>query len=91
MKIIINKNTSYEDFKNQIKTKPKNEIVNSIECYIRKFEEKYNMVSNDFYYKYNEGQIEDHNEDFDDWYCKILVFSKYSDIKPSNINFINRG
>ncbi len=91
MKIIINKNISYEEFKKQIKTKPKNEIINSTENYIREFEEKYNMGSNDFYLKYNKGQIEDHNDDFDNWYCKILTFSKYTDIKPDNINFINRG
>lgn len=91
MKITIKKDTSYEDIKNQITTKPKRDIVNSAESYLKEFEEKYDMGSNDFYSKYNKGEIEDHNKDFDEWYYKILMFSKYTDTKPNNINFKNRG
>ena len=91
MKIKIDKNITYEDFKKQIQTKPKNEIINSTLEYIKKYEKKYNMGSNCFYSKYNEGLIKENNQDFDEWYCKILMFSKYTNTKPNKINFINRG
>lgn len=84
MKIKITKNLSFEEFNEKLQSVDRKEFISKLEQRIIKYENKYNMLSENFYKKYNNGDIVD-SYDFYIWADKIEIYSNLLGILPENV------
>jgi len=84
MKITITKTLEFEEFSQNFKTFDQVEAIYKLERRIMCYENKYNMLSKNFYKKYIKGDIEDSN-DFFAWADKIETYSQLIGKRPDNI------
>lgn len=84
MKIKFDNNITFKDFNELVFTQSKSEKIQSLTKEIEILEKKYNMKSSDFYKKYYKD-YSDENEDYEFWYTRILMYSRYENIYPENV------
>ena len=89
MRISINNNITFDEFKLLIRPQSKENTLNSLSSEMKKLEYKYNMKSSEFYSKYISDNFEfdddDGDDDFEFWYSRIVMYAKYSNLNPQKI------
>jgi len=89
MAIKLKKNMSDEEIDKEFSCQSKVEAIKNYKNVLKKYEDKFDMSSSNFYKLYSKNKL-DYNIEYQKWKMRIDIYCKYRDIEPKKIN-LNRG